>query len=316
MHPDQSRGLRACVLAYIIWGLLTIYWKQLSAFDALELIGYRIVAASVILAALITAQHRWPALVRVARNPKLVRRIAWASVLLTVNWTTYVFAVVTGHVIETALGYFFSPLVTMAIGILVLGETLTPLKRLGIVAALASVTVLTLSYGQIPWIALLIAGSWGWYGLTKRKVPLPPVESLSSELFVLLVPALGVIAWGATRNDGVPALATRIDLVLIAGTGLITAVPLLLFAFAAQRVPFTLLGPLNYLVPMINLVLGWAVYDEEITASRFAGIVLVWIALALITLDAVKRSGRKLPPAGAREQPRWTRSATPHQETS
>ncbi len=292
MEHDVSRGVRAAFLAYLVWGLLTVYWKQLTGFDPFELIGWRVAMSAVVMAVVVTAQGRWPVLGRVLRDRRLLGRLAVASLLLTVNWTTYVWAVVNDRVIETALGYFLAPLGTMAIGVLVLGEQLSPLKRLAAVFATGAVIVLTVSYGRLPVIALLIAASWSLYALTKRKVPLTPVESLAGETMVLLLPALGVIVWGATQPDGVPQIASATDWVLLAGTGVVTAVPLLLFAFAAQRVPFTLLGPLNYLVPIINFLLGWLVYDEDMPPSRFIGFALVWFALAAVTVDTVRENRR------------------------
>jgi chloramphenicol-sensitive protein RarD len=288
MDGEQLRGLQAAVVAYVLWGLFTIYWKQLGGLDAIELIGWRVTSASVFMAIVVSMTGRWTPVLGALRTPAVVSRICLASLLLTVNWTTYVWAVVNDHVIETALGYFLAPLGTMALGVFVLGERLTPLKRASIAFAVAAVVVLTASYGRMPWVALLLAGSWSWYGLTKRRVPLDPVASLSSELFVLLVPAFAVVVSGFIRTDGIPAHASGADWPLLVGTGAITAIPLLLFAFAAKRLPFTILGPANYLVPIINFLLGWLVFDESLPASRVVGFVLVWVALTLVTLDLVR----------------------------
>jgi chloramphenicol-sensitive protein RarD len=291
MDREQQRGLRAAVTAYVLWGLLTVYWKQLTGLDALELIGWRVATATVFMSAVVTLSGRWAPVVGALRDRPVALRIGLASLLLTVNWTTYVWAVVNDRVIETALGYFLAPLGTMALGVLVLGERLTPLKQLSIVAAGIAVAVLTASYGRMPWVALLLAGTWSWYGLTKRRVPLDPVESLTGELLVLVLPAVALVASGFVRDGGIPDQATGADWPLLVGTGAITAVPLLLFAFAAQRVPFTLLGPTNYLVPLINFLLGWLAFGEALPASRVVGFALVWIALALVTVDMVRHRG-------------------------
>ncbi|MEO6653658.1 MAG: EamA family transporter RarD [Ilumatobacteraceae bacterium] len=287
-REDQDRGLRAAVLAYTLWGLLTIYWKQLRGLDAVELIGWRVATAGVVLAAIVTVTGRWPAVTRALRDPAIAARLVVASVLLTLNWTTYVWAVVNDRVIETALGYFLAPLGTMALGVIVLGERMNRLKLISAVAAIIAVIVLTASYGRMPWVALVLAGSWSWYGLTKRRVPLDAISSLSSELFVLAVPAVILIAIGWFRADGIPNQASGSDWAFLLGTGVITAIPLLLFAFAAQRVPFTLLGPANYLVPLINFLLGWLAFGESLPASRIVGFGLVWIALGLVTVDLVR----------------------------
>lgn len=289
MDTEQLRGLRAAIVAYVAWGLLTLYWKQLGGLDAFELIGWRVASAAVLMAIVVSVTGRWSPVVEALRTRSVVSRICLASVLLTVNWTTYVWAVVNDRVIETALGYFLAPLVTMALGVIVLGERLTPLKRISIGFVVVAVVVLTASYGRMPWVALLIAGSWSWYALTKRQVPLDPVASLSSELFVLVLPAIAVIASGFVRQGGIPDHASGADWPLLVGTGAITAIPLLLFAFAAKRVPLTILGPANYLVPLINFLLGWLVFDELLPASRVVGFVLVWVALVLATLDMARQ---------------------------
>ena len=288
MDRREVRGLQAAIFAYTLWGLLTIYWKQLTGLDALELIGWRVMTAAAVMAAIVTALARWPVVVGALRDRRLLLRIALASGLLTVNWTTYVWAVVNDRVIETALGYFLAPLGTMALGVTLLGESLTPLKRASIGCAGIAVVVLTLSYGRVPWIALLLAGTWSWYGLTKRRVPLDPIESLTSELLVLGVPAIALVAVGWLRTDGIPSQAVGIDWAFLLGSGAITALPLLMFAYAAQRVPFTLLGPTNYLVPLINFLLGWLAFGEELPAPRVVGFGLVWLALALVTIDMIR----------------------------
>lgn len=288
MDRRELRGLQAAIVAYTLWGLLTIYWKQLSGLDAVELIGWRVATAAAVMALVVTALGRWPAVAGALRDGPLLRRIALASVLLTVNWTTYVWAVVNDRVIETALGYFLAPLGTMALGVVLLGERLTTLKRVSIGCAAIAVAVLTVSYGRMPWIALLLAGSWSWYGLTKRRVPLDPIESLASELFVLAAPAIGLALAGWLREDGIPSQAAGADWAFLVGTGAITAIPLLLFAFAAQRVPFTVLGPANYLVPLINFLLGWLAFGEDLPASRVIGFGLVWVALGLVTVDMIR----------------------------
>lgn len=299
MDGIQLRGLQAAVTAYVLWGLLTVYWKQLSGLDAIEMIGWRVATASVFMAVVVTVTGRWAPIVATLRNRGAVVRIAVASLLLTANWTTYVWAVVNDRVIETALGYFLAPLGTMAVGVLVLGERLTALKRWSIGFALVAVAVLTVSYGRFPWVALVLAGSWSWYGLTKRRVPLAPVESLTSELLVLALPAAGLVAAGFVRDGGIPDQAAGADWAYLVGTGMITAIPLLLFAVAAQRVPFTVLGPVQYLVPLINFLLGWLAFDEALPPSRVVGFVLVWVALVLVTVDMLRRAAPAADPVPA-----------------
>lgn len=295
MDASISRGVRAGVAAYVLWGVLTIYWKQLSAFDAVELIGWRIAMAALVMVGVVTVRGRWPVLRGAFRSVRLVGRLALAGALLTVNWTMYVYAVVSEQIIETALGYFLAPLGTIALGVVVFGERLSPAKTFAVVCAVCAVLVLTLAAGRFPFIALAIAASWSFYGLAKRTVALPPIESLTGETLVLLVPALGVMAWGATRADGIVSTASGIEWWFLLGTGLTTAVPLLLFSVAARSVPFTVLGPLNLLVPLINFLIGWALYGEPVTLWRFAGFLLIWLALVAVTVDTVRAARRPRP---------------------
>lgn len=296
------RGLQAAMTAYAVWGLLTIYWKQLAGLNPIELIGWRVVSASAVMALYMQITGGWPAVRGALSNRATTVRIAISAVLLTVNWATYVWAVVNARILETALGYFLAPLGTMAIGVFVLGEQITRRKRWSVVFALAAVVVLTVSYGEVPWIAVMMAATWSVYGLMKRRVPLEAAESLAAETLVLTVPAIIIVAAGWWRHDGVPHVATAVDWGFLLASGIITVVPLVLFAFAAKRLPFTVLGPANYLVPIINFLLGWLMYEEPLSASRFAGFALVWMALTLVTLDTLRS------PQPAKREPATTAS--------
>lgn len=286
-HEEQA-GLRAAILAYLLWGLFTIYWKQLADLDPFEMIGWRILSALVLLIVIDAATGRLPAVAAALRQPRQLARTAVSAVLLFGNWSSYVWAVVNGHVVETALGYFLSPLITMALGVVVLHERLSRVRQVAMLLGAAAVVVLAVAYGQMPWVAIVIAVSWSGYAFTKRGVTLGPLQSLTAELAVLAVPAIVLIVSGLFRSTGVPATATPRQWVLLLGTGVITALPLTLFAYAAKRVPLTILGPANYLVPIINLLLGWLVYGETMTPSRLAGFVLVWVALLLMTQEMVR----------------------------
>src|SRR4029079_9159481 len=236
---------------------------------------------------LLSVRREWPPLRAALGSPALCLRIALAAVLITVNWTSYVWAVVHDHVIETALGYFMGPLGYILIGVVVFREHLRTAQRVAVGLAVIAVAVLTWSYGRAPVLALLIMASSSLYRLRKRQVPLSGMQSLGGETFVLLVPAIAVIALRWPAADSVASSATTWQVVLIALSGVATAVPLLLFAFAAKRVRFTLLGPLNYIVPTINFLLGVFVYHEAVDATRLAGFGLVWAGLALVTIDNV-----------------------------
>lgn len=292
---STARGIQAGALAYIVWGGLTIYWKQLDEFDPFELIGWRMLCASIVMAGVVTARSRWTTLLAAFRDRATTSRLLIAAVLLTVNWSSYVWSVANGRVLEAALGYFMSPLGTMALGIVVLRERPTQMQRIAMVCGTIAVVILTVSYGRPPWAALLIAFSWSLYGLAKRQVALSGTESLAGETFVLVAPAIAAIAIFWPGDDSIPSTAGAIDWLFVLGTGIVTAIPLTLFGLAARSVPFTILGPLQYLVPTINFLLGWLLYSEQLPVTRLVGFGFVWAALALVTVDRLPFPRKETP---------------------
>lgn len=287
---SQRQGVVAGVAAYLIWGALTLYWRHLHSFDAIELIGWRVICSAILMAGVLSVTHRWQHLRPVLNDRRLLGSVMLCALFLAANWTTYVWAVVHDHVIETALGYFLSPLGTMALGVVVLHEKLTRVQQFVFVLALVAVGILTFSYGRVPWLALVIATTWVVYGYLKKHVPLTPVESMAAESFVVLGPAVLAVLAFAGRTNSIPHTATTAQFVLVLCSGLATIVPLTLFAFAAQRVPLTIIGPLNYIVPTINFCLGWLVFHESLPTSRVVGFALVWVGLAIATIDAARRA--------------------------
>jgi chloramphenicol-sensitive protein RarD len=283
-----TRGVRVGLAAFVIWGFLTIYWKQLSGFDAVELIAWRMACAAVVMALIVTVRGSWPRLRQAFGERTTVLRLVVAALLLTVNWGSYVWAVVNDRVIETALGYFMAPLATMAIGVFVLREQPSVAQRVAFGLASIAVVILTVSSGQPPWISLLIAASWSLYGLSKRQIGLDAIDSLAGETFVLLAPALALLVAISGRTDSVVSSADLPDWLFVLGSGAITAIPLMLFASAAQSIPFTLLGPLNLIVPVINFGLGWLLYDEPMPADRVVGFAFVWVALGVVMYDRIR----------------------------
>ena len=293
-NSTERSGIAYGLGAYITWGLLTIYWKFLKQFNAVELIGWRITTSSIILLSVIIYTKKLRNLLTALRDPKLRARIALASVMLSINWTTYVWAVVHENVIETALGYFISPLFTMIIGFAVLRETMRTAHRAVIALATVAIVVLTYSYGRPPYLALIIASSWSIYGYLKKQVPLSSLESLTAEVFALVVPAIAILFWCFNRADSVPKNATTIQWIFVLFTGLMTAVPLLLFGAASRRVRLSLLGPMQYLVPSFNFLLGWLAYNEKLDLTRIIGFAFVWFGLVILITDSLKTSATKI----------------------
>lgn len=289
---DLRKGLVAGVLAYVLWGLLTIYWKELHGFPPFELIGWRIMASFVVLFGLAVVNRRVRIIARAAFSKQLAARIAAAAVLVTVNWSSYVWAVSHDHVIETALGYFMAPLLTMWLGVSVLKEKLNAAQKTTIGLAVVAIGILTVGYGRLPFLALLIAGSWALYGLLKRQVPLSSLDSLTAEMMWLVVPAIVLAFTQSSQSSSITNKADGLHWVLVVLTGLITVVPLWMFGFAAKRVPLTVLGPLQYSVPTINFLLGWLAYNEELDATRVVGFAFVWLALGVLATDTARRSKR------------------------
>ena len=286
----ERSGAIAGMSAYILWGLITIFWKALKHFAPLELIGFRISLSVVLLFVILAWRGRIRPLLRRLTAERLWGRVLLTAILLSINWTTYVVVVHEGKAIEAALGYFIAPLGTMLIGVRVLGERLRPVQMVSAGLAFVAVVVLTVGYGRLPVYALTMAGTWAFYGLLKRQVPLPPVESLFAETIVLFVPAIVLIAAHVHYPNSVYHSADAWHLFLVALTGIVTAVPLLLFAHAALHLPLTVLGPMQYSVPTINFLLGWLAYHEELTPSRVVGFGLVWVALVIVTVDSIRRS--------------------------
>jgi chloramphenicol-sensitive protein RarD len=292
--PETSQAAIAQSLSvYFIWGALTLYWKELHGFDPFELIGWRITSSVLVLVAVMLATGRLVPLLRSLRSPQLLIRIALASVLLTINWATYVWAVVNDHVIETALGYFIAPILTIVVGVFVLHEKLRSIQRVAVSFAVGGIVVLTVAYGRVPWIALIIATSWTFYAYLKKKVPLQPLESLTAEVIVLAVPAFIYLCTTWSNVDSVPNTANSVEWAFVAFTGVITAVPLLMFASASQRTPLTILGPMQYIVPTMNFLIGWLMFDELLTSSKVAGFSLIWVCLALVLTDLFRTQRRQ-----------------------
>lgn len=287
MDSDTRSGVRAALACYAMWGGFTAYWKLLDGFPAIDLIGWRMLAAGTVLATLVVRRSSAGTVLRAIADATTRRHLVAAALLLTVNWSTYVYAVLAERVIETALGYFLSPLLTVGIGVLLLGEHLSRAKGAAIALVAVAIVVLTVSYGRLPWVALALGGSWSLYGLVKRRVPLSPVESLTGEVIILAPFALIMVITRFGAPTGLAATAGATDWLLVAGTGLVTSMPLLLFAYAAPRVPFTLLGPMGWLIPVINLGLGWLAFGEEMPASRLVGFALVWVALGTVGTESV-----------------------------
>jgi chloramphenicol-sensitive protein RarD len=285
---DHRVGLANGISAYLLWGLLTIYWHELHGLDALAMIGVRVTLSVVVCVLVVRLRGSWPAIRAVTGDRQVVARLIAAAVMLSINWLSYVWVVTHDNVIESALGYFIAPLGMVLVGVFALGEHLRRPQLIGLTCAALAVGVLTVGYGKPPWFALIIAGSWTAYSYLKKTVPLDGLQSLTAETLILLPASLVVLVLNAFSNDSLATNASGVQIVLLALTGLATAVPLLLFGAATRRVPFTTLGPLQYIVPTINFALGVLLYDESLPLWRMLGFALVWVGLGFNLIDTIR----------------------------
>lgn len=295
-HDEIRTGVGFAFAAYFVWGMVTLFWKTVDQFNPFELIAWRVTTSFVVLAVIMIGLRRVHLVVEALRQPRLLARISVASALLTINWSMFVWAVVNEHMVETALGYFISPILTTALGVVRLSERLNTRQKLAMSFAATGLVILTVAYGRVPWIALSIAGSWSVYGYLKKNLPLDSLVGLTSEVSVLTIPAIVFLAviWG--RDFSVATNAVGVDWFLVSLTGTVTAVPLLLFGAASSRTPLSILGPMQYMVPTIYFVLGWAVFGEEVSAVKFSGFAMIWVCLVLVILDLFStRKAERIP---------------------
>jgi len=286
----EGRGVTYGALAYVLWGLFPAYWPLLVPAQPVEVLAHRIVWSFVTLAIAVALLGRWRPLFALSGKGWLI--VTAAAVLITVNWGTYIYAVNTQHVVESALGYFITPLVSVALGLIFLQERLRLPQVVAIGVVVVAVIVLTVDYGRLPTISLILACSFGIYGLLKKKVPLDAISSLTAESAVIAPIALVyLLVLGSANTFTTEGTGHTL---MILSTGIVTVIPLLLFGAGAQRIPLTTMGMLQYLAPVLQFAWGVFVMREPMPASRWIGFALVWLALAIFTVDAV-RNRRKQP---------------------
>ena len=291
----MNTGIVYASLAYLSWGLFPLYFRQVAAVPALEVVLHRTLWSLVFVLALLAVRRQWAWMREVLRQPRVLGAFALSALLLAANWLTYVWAVNNSHVVDASLGYFILPLVNVALGYVFLHERPRPGQWLAVTVAAAGVLWLTLLTGRLPWISLVLALSFGFYGLLRKVAVLGALEGLTLET-VLLAPVtmavLGVWAWqgqGALVQGDVATLGW---LVL---AGPVTAIPLLWFAAGARRIPLATMGILQYIAPSLQLALGVWLFHEAFDVSRLAGFVLIWAALLVYTLEGWWARRRAVP---------------------
>lgn len=289
---DGRRGFGSGVAAYLAWGLFPLFWPLLKPARPLEILAHRFVWSLLVVLLILAVQRRWAWIPVILRQPRRLALLGLAAVLIAVNWGTYIYGVNSDQVVETSLGYFINPLVTVLLGVVVLRERLRRVQWAALVIGALAVLVLAVTYGRMPWIALVLAFSFGTYGLIKKLVAMDAVQSLTIETAVLFVPGLAYLAFidGGTFISG----SLGHD-ALLASAGVVTAIPLLFFGAAARLLPLSTLGLLQYLTPGMQLALGVLLFHEAMPAPRLIGFALVWLALAVLIGDGIAHRRRPEP---------------------
>jgi chloramphenicol-sensitive protein RarD len=284
-HASAKTGALAAGVCYFAWGLVPLYWKQLAGINPVELIAHRHVWSLVFVLGLVLAQGKFGEVRAALGTRRSVGLNFLSATLLTANWLIYVWGVNTGHVIECSLGYFLVPLVNVAVGRWVLHEHLRRLQWVAIGCAAVGVSVMVAQLGHPPWIALALAGTWGGYGLLRKKSPLGSLTGLTVETLLLAPLAAGFLLWQHHTGEGALGRVDATTQLLVVSAGVITAVPLLLFAFGARRIRLSTMGLLQYLAPTVQFAIGLWVYHEPFSRERLLGFAFIWTGLALYTAD-------------------------------
>ena len=276
----MNKGILYGIGAYTLWGFFPIYWKFLHNISALQLIGHRIAWSFILMMGVILISGQWADL-RSTLSARNFRIYLIASLLIGVNWLMYVWAVNAGHIVETSLGYFINPLLSVLLGLLILHEKLRRTQWIPIVIAFVGVVYLTITFGRLPWIALSLAFSFGFYGLVKKLAPLSSLFGLTLETGILFIPAVIYLGLAEVNGTGAFLHTGIVSDFLMIGAGLVTTVPLLMFASAAKQIPLTMIGVLQYLAPTIQFLLGIFVYKEKFDHTQLIGFSIVWLALVI-----------------------------------
>ena len=305
----ERQGLGYGAGAYLLWGLFPLYWPLLEPAGAVEILAHRVLWSLVFVAGLVAVGRRWASFRGLGRCRLVL--LALAAAVISLNWGGYIWGVTHGHVVETSLGYFINPLVTVLLAVLVLGERLRRVQWAALGLGGVAVLVLAVDYGRPPWLALLLAFSFGTYGLVKKQVGIGAAQSLGVETAVLAVPAAAYLGWLAATGSGTFTAGGTGHLLLLVLAGPVTAVPLLLFGAAARRLPLSVLGLLQYLAPVLQFAFGVLLFHEPLPPARLAGFALVWAALVLLSAESLRHARRSRRDPAAAAQGRSVSSSLP-----
>ena len=285
---DFRRGLTYSAAAYLLWGLFPLYWPLLEPAKPLEILAERMAWSMVVVAVILRVTGGFAAVKAVYADRRRRSLLLAGAVFVTINWGTYIWGVNTHHVVETSLGYFINPLFTILLGVVVLGERLRPMQWVAVAIGAVAVIVIAVDYGRPPWIALVLATSFGLYGFVKKQAGVGAVESMAVETSAMFVPAMIAIAVIGAQGHLAFGRHGAGNALLLAGTGVVTVVPLLFFAAGTTRLPLSVLGLLQYLAPVLQFAVGIGIRHESTPAAELAGFALVWIALVVLTVDGLR----------------------------
>jgi chloramphenicol-sensitive protein RarD len=291
----KNKGIWSAAGAYIIWGLFPIYWKQLSNVPALQLLGHRIIWSFLFLVTVVLITRQFNTFRIEAANKRVLSVYCIAAILIGVNWLTYVWAINADFIVETSLGYFINPLLSVLLGVIFLRERLRPLQWLPVTLAALGVSYLTWVYGRPPWIALVLAVTFGLYGLVKKIAPLGSLNGLTLETGILLVPALIFLIYTGITGEGAFLAGSPKTDVLLVGAGIVTAVPLFLFASAAKIIPLVMIGLMQFIAPTLQFMIGVFIYHEPFSHDQLIGFSIVWLALIIFWIEGYLANRKNIP---------------------
>ena len=295
----MNKGVLSGVAAYLIWGFFPIYLKSLQVVPALQIMLHRVVWAFIFVLLLTLLRGKWSQIKDSLRKPRVILTYTLTAVLLSFNWLVYIYGINSGQVVETSLGYFINPLLSVALGVIILRERLRPMQWLPVGLAGLGMLYLTLQYGSLPWIALALAFSFGTYGLIKKIAPLGAVDSLFMETGIIFLPALLYLLFSENQGGGAFGHFGWEITILLVFSGVVTAFPLLLFGRAARSIPLSLLGILQYIAPTVQFLLGIYLYQEPFTLTLLVGFAIIWIALLIFTLEGIFNHRKRIAPSPA-----------------
>jgi chloramphenicol-sensitive protein RarD len=290
----MNKGTLHALGAYLLWGILPVYWKAIHNVPAAQILANRIVWSFALLAVIVGVRKEWRVIRDTAANRRRLLVFFVAACLLSVNWLTYIWAVNAGFIVEASLGYFINPLVSVVLGVVFLKERLRPWQWLPVGLATLGVIFLTFSYGSLPWIALVLALTFGLYGLAKKTAPLGSLHSLTLETSLMLLPSLVFLLVVTAQGEGALGQAGFSQNLLLVMTGVVTALPLLLFGSAARQIPLTTIGILQYIAPTCQFLLGVFMYHEPFAAHNLFGFGLIWVALGIFWVESYLAQARRL----------------------